>query len=94
MRYAIVVDCTRGFMSKNLKHQIEVMSFPLEPPCACAMFLTATACSHCISLHSQLVVVSPPGPRLPDKPLTFKLTEEQVRFALASHGTLLFYDVL
>ena len=92
MRYAIVVDCTRGFMSKNLKHQIEVIST------RATMRLLDISYSDrvlsFISQPSQLVVVSPPGPRLPEKPLTFKLTEEQVRIVPVSHCTLLFYDVL
>jgi hypothetical protein len=31
VRYAISVDCTRGFMSKNLKHQIEATFCCPEP---------------------------------------------------------------
>ncbi len=46
VRYAITVDCTRGFMSKNLKHQIEAtLPAAMRPPACFSTLCFQLGCS-------------------------------------------------
>jgi hypothetical protein len=48
VRYTISVDCTRGFMSKNLKHQIEVT--PCHSPFSSFLNSASFNFSNCLEL--------------------------------------------